>query len=340
MKNVLENIEEYLYHFWLDRLEVYGTLKDEDFLMNHKVEIFLWYTIKRKFDVPSYIFKYEFYQWEKDMLFAYYKWMQQPWVSTKDYIVVHSKAFRILTEEDILLFLAQFDIWRVRRFDIAADVILPIDLVLWNFEKLKQKWATFNGKNWEVETQYFWEKQTTKNKRQLIRVYDKQADIYARGKVKLYADYLTQTHMTRVELEVRSELARNVYYEDLFDVPRILSIFKNYLYKHTKLFESLPWERITLFQKTQESIDPEYYQSLFYREQRRKIFLWHARSIFELWYCPIRALIAEGLIQEKTQRVIGIDICSILWELENKVVQRAKEHKKSRLKYQDIFFTD
>lgn len=338
MKKIEWSIEEHLYHFGLDHLEVYGSIKDENFILNREVKLFLSIDFK-KTEVPNYLYKLTFFK-DNDVLFAYYKWNENQAVPTKDYVVIYSTGFRIKEEVDIKMFLAQFDLRRTRRFDIAGDVILPIDVVLWEFKDLSQRGATFNWKNWEVETRYIGEKQTTKNKRQLIRIYDKQVDIYSKGKVKLFADYLTQTHMTRVELEVRQELAKNVYYEDLFDVPHILSIYKNYLYKHTELFESLPGERITLFQKTIETIDPELYQSLFYKEQRRKIFIGHGKWVFNMWFCPVRVLIAEWYISEKTKLAIGIDICSIIWEMERKVVEHAKEQKKKRQEFHDVLFTD
>jgi hypothetical protein len=59
-----------------------------------------------------------------------------------------------------------------------------------------------------------------------------------------------------------------------------------------------------------------------------------------MWFCPVRVLIAEWYISEKTKRVIGIDICSIIWEMERKVVEHAKEQKKKRQEFHDVLFTD
>lgn len=333
MENIL-NIEEHLYHFWLDHLEVYGSIKDENFLRARKTVMFLWYDFKES-QLQKYLYKLTFSK-DDNVLFAFYKWDWSLSVPTKDYVVIYATWFRMIQEQEILFFLAQFSLWKVRRFDIAWDVILPIENVLSQFWELKQKGATFNGKNGEVETRYIWEKQNTKNKRQLIRIYDKQVDIYARKKVRLYPDYLTQTHMTRVELEIRQELAKNIYYEDLFDVHHILPIYKNYLYKHTNLFESLPWDKITLFQKTMDKIDPELYQSIFYRNQRKNIFIGHAKSIYNFGFCPVRILLAEGYIQEKTKRMIGVDITEIITDVEKRVVENAKEQVRRRKDFQNL----
>jgi len=57
----------------------------------------------------------------------------------------------------------------------------------------------------------------SKNKRQLIRVYNKNLDIIQKQKIGLYQDYLLFDDITRIELEIRSELAKNRHYKELFD---------------------------------------------------------------------------------------------------------------------------
>jgi hypothetical protein len=57
----------------------------------------------------------------------------------------------------------------------------------------------------------------SKNKRQLIRVYDKIRDIKEKKKIALYKDYLIEKNVTRVELEIRPELAKVRQYLDVFD---------------------------------------------------------------------------------------------------------------------------
>jgi hypothetical protein len=55
------------------------------------------------------------------------------------------------------------------------------------------------------------------NKRQLIRIYDKFKDIVVKKKLKLYEDYLIEKNITRIELEVRQELAKNINYQEVFN---------------------------------------------------------------------------------------------------------------------------
>lgn len=341
------NIEENIFHFWLDTLEVYGTFKDEDFIDWDQgpklVKIINWFYIKR-YTVDKYLYKMVFFKDEEDLknsrniLFSYYKWIQLQAIPTKDYIIVHWTWFRMLTEDRILLFLDQFNLTKTKRFDMACDITIDIQLILETFWELKQRWATFNGQWWEVETRYIWEKQKTKNKRQLIRIYNKLADIKAKKKNHLYSDYLLNNYMTRVEIEVRSELAKNIHYVDLFNAKIIFQIFRNYIYKHTKIFEELEseWEKLTLYSKKVEEIDPELYQSTYYRDKRRTIFLWHAKLIFNLWYCPIRVLIEAWYIKDLTKLAIWIDNFTELLEKEKFVKQLSKEEKYTRDNLEEI----
>jgi hypothetical protein len=189
---------------------------------------------------------------------------------------------------------------------------------LWNFKELKQRWATYNWVQWEIETQYYWDTQK-RNKRQIIRVYNKIREIQKNKKNKNYQGYLEQDCVTRIELEIRSELAKNRYYLYLFDVKIMLWIFKNYLSRHSDLFNDLPWDKITLFQKKDENIDPKNFQSSIYRDKRNKIFLWHAKSIFEMWYCPVRMLLWAELIQDDTKKFLDKDIVERIWEIERHI---------------------
>ncbi len=326
----MENIEEYIYHFWLDHLEIYGTFKDEDFIYEKLTKQINGYDIEKNFNIPKYEFKILFKK-ESETVFVYYKWLKEQSIPTKDYVIIYSTWFRLILEEEIKFFLFQFNLWRVRRFDIAVDLLIDINSVLSNFKELNQRWATFNGPGWEIETQYIWDKQR-RNKRQLIRIYDKIKDTQNRKKNALYKDYLLQEHVTRVELEIRSELAKNRYWEYLFDIQVLLWILKNYLWKHTSIFESLPGDKITLFQKKDKNIDSKKYQSTIYRDKRNKVFIWHAKSIFEMWYCPVRILLWEQLIQDSTKKFLDKDVVERIWEIEIDIKRR--EHFKRQEIYE------
>lgn len=345
MAKKIKNIEEHIFHIWLDELEVYGTFKEEDFIdcdgWPKDVKIINWFYIKRN-RVTNYKYKISFYLDKEDhklrrnKLFSYYKWSDIWNIPTKDYIVVHWTWFRVLSEDRILYFLEQFHLWKTRRFDIALDLDIDIKIVLNQFKKISQKWATFYWPEWNIQTQYIWEKQNTKNKRSLIRIYDKIADIKEKQKNELYQEYLLNDYITRIELEIRPELAQNIYYLDLFNIHTILSIFRKYIWRQTDLFDKMEWEKKTLYVKKYEKIDPELYQSTYYRDKRKNTFLWHAKLIYNLWYCPIRVLIAEDLIKDKTKKAIWIESILDLAQKERKVKELSKEDKYIRENLEEI----
>jgi hypothetical protein len=60
------------------------------------------------------------------------------------------------------------------------------------------------------------------NKRYIVRVYDKLKDIIEKKKTNLYQNYLQEDAVTRVELEIRPELAKNIGYEKLFQTSELI----------------------------------------------------------------------------------------------------------------------
>ena len=310
--NIL-NLNSETIHFGLDHLEIYWTFKNETELFdcldfdNSNTWGFEDYNIV-KTEVHKYEYKIIFLK-DNHSVFAYYKWKPKTniqWVWTRDYIVIYSSAFLLLTLDEILYFLEwYFELWKCRRFDICMDLKIDIESLLNNFKEPKT-WVEFK-KSWVRETKYFWESKTTLNKRQLIRVYNKLLDTKKKKKIDLYANYFDNKDVSRVELEVRQELAKNVNYRELFySYELLLWIFKNYLKKYTDIFEDIAIDNITLYRKP-ESIPPEKYQSLYYRTLRKSIFVWHARAIYNMWFCPIRVLIAEWFINDNTKEIIWID---------------------------------
>ena len=341
MTNIIKNIEEHIFHFGLDHLEIYATSKDELLMTSDEVEKICGYYIRRV-SVEKYLYKIIFYKDKydyennKNHLFAYYKWIWTLSIPTRDYIIIYSTWFRLISEDKILFFLDQFNLLQTKRFDIAVDILKDIQEVLNTFKEINQKSAVFNWTKWEIETLYIWEKKYSKNKRQLIRVYDKIKDIRNKKKNEIYANYLVNEPITRIEIEVRSELAKNVYFLDLFNNKILLRIFKNYIHKHCNIFDELPWEKITLYKKKYAKIDPELYQSTYYRDKRKNIFIWHAKLVFNLWYCPIRVLIAEWLIKDTTKDLIWIDNFEKILEKEKRARELAKEEKYIRENIHEI----
>lgn len=328
------DIQNDVIHFWLDHLEIFATSK-------HEKELFdildfdnsnYWeledYTFTKN-EVPKYEYKILFTK-DNYSLFAYYKWKpkskKQP-VATRDYLVVYWTAFKILSIDEIQYFMEwYFELFHARRFDICMDLKKDITQTLKCFNDFKT-WREYK-KQWRTETRYIWELKKS-NKRQIIRIYDKLLDIRAKQKLKLffwYFDY-KDTWVTRIELEVRQELAKNVPYYALFHNQSVLyGIFKNYLCKHTKILNKIDVEKISLY-KEPEKIDAEKFQSLYYVTQQVNHFLWHARTIQEMWFCPTRVIIWAWYTSLWTQLIIWQDRYENILAREKKVITQAKESK-------------
>jgi len=335
------NIENDIFHFWLDHLEVYGIFKYESELFD-KLDFDnsnYWeledYTFTKN-EVTRFKYKIIFTK-DNYSLFAYYKWIpkskKQP-VWTKDYITIYSTAFKLMEYEEILYFLEfYFDLKHCRRFDICIDLKIDIEQLTKYFNDF-DTWREYK-KSWKLETRYIWEVKNSLNKRQLIRIYDKFKDIVVKKKLKLYEDYLIEKNITRIELEVRQELAKNINYQEVFNDSLLVWIFKNYLNKHTDIFDKIESDKITLY-RPKIKLDPESFQSLYYKTQRKNIFIWHARTIFNMWFCPIRVLIWEWYIQPKTERMLWSDLIQLMLEKEIKLKEQARFNLYKRKDFENL----
>lgn len=328
----MKNIENIIHHFGLDHLEVYWTFNDEslfeklDFDNSNNWKLDDYEIIKS--EVPRYYYKIIFSRYWKS-LFAYYKWKpkskEQP-VATKDYIVVYWTAFKILEYEEVLWFLEWYlSLRHCRRFDICIDLRINIDELLKNHFNDYKTWRDYR-KSWSTETRYFWELKNSKNKRQLIRVYNKIVDIFEKNKIDLYQDYLTFPNITRVELEIRPELAKVRDYKEVFDDALLIWILKNYLYKYTKIFEEIQGEKITLYRAKNVKLSSNEFQSVFYKTWRLNNFIWSARTIYNLWFCPVRVLIWEWYILDKTRLTLWVGTIEEMIKKEHDLKVQAREN--------------
>ena len=260
-------------------------------------------------------------------------------------VVAYSTAFRLLEYEEILWFLEWFlELLHCRRFDICMDVKTEINAFLETYFSEHTTWREYK-KAWKIQTRYYGEVMNSRNKRQLIRVYDKILDIKEKQKYKLFADYFALWDVTRIELEVRQELAKEISYKDIFNDALLLSIFKNYLGRQTDIFGSLPVLSQTLYRDKKKyryingkrrEIDSEEMQGIFYATGRKNTFIWHARAIYNLWFCPVRVLIGEGYIKPKTERILWSDLIQHLLRMESKLKQEFYLKKARKKDFQHL----
>jgi len=302
---------KHIHHLWLDELEVYATFLNEEIFIgvdfDNSNQIFFWDYSCIKVENPRYEYQILFSQ-NNINLFSYFKGKLKQTIKTKDYVVFYGSCFRIYGKDfvfDTLLSLFKFSDKHIfRRFDICADFLLPISTILSKFKKIGQKWAHFYDSNWEVETEYIWVKKNSKNRRSIIRIYNKKADIIAKGKNQLYQDYLLEDNVTRVELEIRRELAQNYTLKELFVDDNLIWILKNYLWRHTSIFEECEIEKISLYRKP-KTVDFAMIQAYGESLLRVRMFLGHARGLLERWLCPVYALLDKGIIDTKTYTILS-----------------------------------
>lgn len=308
-----------IFHFGLDYLEVKGTSRNIEWIQlwldtnkdwYSTAKNFNWYLGKRVNKVMNYEYKTIL---QRDWIdcFAYHKWMQQWEINTHDYIAVYGSAFQVFKNpKDIIDFvLDNIEYEEIKRFDIAIDILKDTKSIYKNFVTNKGKWSVFLDDKWEVQTFYIWEKKKKYNRRKLVRCYNKIDDIKRNKKRHvLYTEYLIHKDITRVEIEFRSELCSNIDLIELLEIKFLYDIFFSYIKKHTEIFSKI-WFNPYVLKSTKKriSIDELKTDELF-KNRYINIFVWYAKSILEIWWCPIDILIRKWHISEDTKKDIVLSI--------------------------------
>ena len=301
----------HIHHLGLDEMEIYATFLYEELLIwvdfDNSNQFFIWDYTCIKVENPRYEYQILFSK-DNINLFSYFKGSKgKSKIETKDYVVFYGSCFRVhgkdFVFDTLLSFFRLSDTHIFRRFDICVDFLLPISTILSKFKERGQKGADFYGSKWEIETEYIWEKKNSKNRRSIIRIYNKKADILAKWKNKLYQDYLLKDYVTRIELEIRRDLAKNYTLEELFVDDNLVWLLRNYLRKHTDIFEGCDIPKISLYRKP-KTIDFEEIQAYGTSLMRVRMFLGHARGLLQRWLCPVYALLDKEIIDEKTYTVL------------------------------------
>lgn len=129
-------------------------------------------------------------------------------------IDIYSTAFYV---PELRPFFSQF--WRqlgfkgkVTRLDLALDLVCtPKEFLDADYVTQFPKGAMYgyDEKTGGCETRYFGEK-ASKNKRHLIRVYDKLKDSQDKQKLKLFGAYFKYENVIRVEVEIRSTTCKSL----------------------------------------------------------------------------------------------------------------------------------
>lgn len=317
--------EDDILNFDIDHIELFGTLKDYKKLLiwidndNSHFREYKWFTLEKTERIRSYQYKVTF--WKENLpVFAWYLWDQlNEYIETRDYFVVYGSAFRLFSLSEIVDFIdenIQIDFrdsrnkktsHTVKRIDIAVDVKKNIEHIVSNFKELKQKWSKFFDEKGKIQTYYIWEKKNTQNKALLIRVYDKIADILQKEKQKYYPQYLKEDYVTRIELEFRSDLLKEVKLSQFLDRSYSFWLFCLYVSKHTSLFKKFENDDVSKLSRLDKKVK---IHDLHHRQvtKRRYLntFLWYAKKFLTLSACPVDVLVRHWVYQEKSIKDILI----------------------------------
>lgn len=321
-------ISEKTLHFWLDFLVLYATFNHEEiFKTINTKNSNIWeledYTYS-KTTPKKYIYGIDF-NYKNHKVFSYVKWDTNLKIPTRDAITIYGTAFRVMNLEDIQYFIEwYFTIFKIKRIDICIDLNDDINKVVRKFNTKKSVWAQIYKKDKTLETLYIWNLKQSQNRRYVIRVYNKLADIKSSNKKKLYSDYFLYKHVTRVEVEIRRELAWTFDYQDLFNSESLKKLFRNYMKRYTEVFESIAEEDISLYRKPKE-LSEEDYQSIYYKKHFKKAFLWYAKSVLKTWACPVLVLIAHNVIRESTREHFWNEKIYTMHEIERQLSSKKIE---------------
>lgn len=226
---------------------------------------------------------------------------------TKNTIRVNGIAWRILWEKKLFEILdTYFKPSTFMRQDIAIDVLHPIRKVLSHFAELKQAGTDFYDSQWDVETHYIWKYKKSQNRYKLIRIYDKLRDIKHNNNQEFYTDYLTHRDVTRIEIEFRIELCKNVTYEQAKDKQFIKDLFCTHIAKHTDIFTEFQKNKISLTRAKKSISLDELSPEEILTSQRLKMFTWLAYNILKSWVDPIRILTEKKIYQDDTMTDIAL----------------------------------
>lgn len=315
-----------IFEFNVDEIEVYWTFSNYQLLLewindsNTDYLTFEWFTLKKSDKLRDYEYKIDF--WKNNFpCYAFYVWKKlNSRITTRNYFKVYWSAFQIIELKEIIDFIDTYLLldfkdesrWKshhtCKRFDLAIDIKKDISKIISQFKKLEQKWTQYFWSKWELETYYIWEYQVKYNKASLIRIYDKIKDIKKKNKQILYADYLLEESITRIEIEFRTELTKNLDIHKLLDKKYLFNLLILYLQKHTKIFEKLKSMDVEKLKRLNKKIDlEELKHNQILKDRYINSFLWYSKNILKLWACPVDILIKSLVISELTKKDI------ILW---------------------------
>ncbi len=185
----------------------------------------------------------------------------------------------------------------IRRLDIALDVSIPITELLKSYFKwvIFNSWIWIDKKNiWFHQTYYIGEIKSDKNRKYLIRIYDKLLDTWKKKKWFLYPHLKNNSDVRRIELELRPHECQRLGVSWLSllnnsdDV--IQRTFSQYLNKHWSV-ELPSWIPLKPYSYTPYDLKTVYDETWFIPKDYLSRIRWYQRSVLEntgfRWLCQV-----------------------------------------------------
>jgi hypothetical protein len=104
--------------------------------------------------------------------------------------------------------------------------------------------------------------------------------------------------MTRIELEIRKDLAQNITLEEIVVEDNLKAIFAQYVGKHSEVFNALSDIKISLYKAIQKE-DKFLTRREVRKSRKMKMFLGLAKNLREHHLCPVEELLREGMFEHK-----------------------------------------
>lgn len=312
-------------NFNVDELEIYWTFSNYIKLFkwlnasNSDYVNFEWFVLTKQDNLKDYEYKIDFIK-NNLKCFWFYVWKKiNQNIKTRNYFVVYGSWLKLLPLNEIIDFIDTYieldDVDQIKgkkhntlkRLDLCIDINIPIEQVIKNLKKISQKWSQFYWNKWDTETIYIWESKKRLNRRMLIRIYNKLADIQQKQKQNLFWEYFYHDFVTRIEIEFRSELLVHLKLHQLLDRSYIFNLFITYIKKHTHIFDNIQTQEVEKLKYLNKKIDLEQLShDKILKWRYIRTFKWYANKILQLWSCPIDILLEDWIISSTTQKDIHL----------------------------------
>lgn len=314
-KNEKIEVTDFIELRW-DTLDIYWDFNEK----NNAVDNFLWWNFLQNnnytlldfdYSLSTKASKYKYkliFSKDNHSCIEYMEGLTlNEYVTTKNTIRINWLAWALLWEKQIYHIIdTYFTPTTFKRLDIAWDIPKSISSIKSKFKKLKQAWSEIYGSQWQIQTYYIGKYQNKDNKYKLIRLYDKLVSIKLKWEQDLYKDHLTYKAVTRIEIELRIELCKNITWQQFKNKQFLQALFFTHLQKHTEIFSEIDFNKIIHIRPKKINSLDELTPDEILDSRYIKTFLGWSYNLKKAWVCPIRVLTENNLYFDDTMTDISL----------------------------------